>query len=172
MRGKAEHPRSASEMHWITPAYAGKSRTAFCGSTGRKDHPRVCGEKRSWSTSTAGNLGSPPRMRGKGRLCRSIIACLGITPAYAGKSTDSGISGRRPGDHPRVCGEKKTVLTVYNMPLGSPPRMRGKAASNTMADTWMRITPAYAGKSLLFRPCRPFRLDHPRVCGEKTKKIP
>ena len=36
----------------------------------------------------------------------------------------------------------------------------------------MRITPAYAGKSkCLMQTCR-VQEDHPRICGEKTKKIP
>ena len=36
----------------------------------------------------------------------------------------------------------------------------------------MRITPAYAGKSDVFVVWRVEPKDHPRVCGEKTKKIP
>ena len=36
----------------------------------------------------------------------------------------------------------------------------------------MRITPAYAGKSGLADTRRRNLLDHPRLCGEKTKKIP
>ena len=56
--------------------------------------------------------------------------------------------------------------------MGSPPPMRGKddLVSGVAAGT--RITPAYAGKSH----SSGFRYagiwDHPRLCGEKTKKIP
>ena len=34
------------------------------------------------------------------------------------------------------------------------------------------ITPAYAGKSSVARSQPRTAPDHPRVCGEKTKKIP
>ena len=34
------------------------------------------------------------------------------------------------------------------------------------------ITPAYAGKSVEVRAGNLWEKDHPRVCGEKTKKIP
>ena len=34
------------------------------------------------------------------------------------------------------------------------------------------ITPAYAGKRSLSFFSPPLSWDHPRVCGEKTKKIP
>ena len=41
-----------------------------------------------------------------------------------------------------------------------------------MIVTFIRITPAYAGKTLTgLNPYFP-NWDHPRVCGEKTKKIP
>ena len=36
----------------------------------------------------------------------------------------------------------------------------------------IRITPAYAGKSAAGSALLVGGLDHPRVCGEKTKKIP
>ena len=50
--------------------------------------------------------------------------------------------------------------------------MRGKGKYNVLEQQAMGITPAYAGKRLteLFGPAGIG--DHPRVCGEKTKKIP
>ena len=50
--------------------------------------------------------------------------------------------------------------------------MRGKDDDLDEIDYWDRITPAYAGKRW-FRSLSSFALgDHPRLCGEKTKKIP
>ena len=75
-------------------------------------------------------------------------------------------------DHPRVCGEKETLKGVWLALWGSPPRMRGKAFRVGRGIDFVGITPAYAGKSItLFNPAVIIR-DHPRVCGEKTKKIP
>ena len=107
-------------------------------------------------------------MRGKANS-RSLIFCaLGITPAYAGKSSAAVFRGFLYGDHPRLCGEKFRVLPfrvprrqdhprlcgekllVYTPKtpyVGSPPPMRGKVAPSTPKRKTMRITPAYAGKS-------------------------
>ena len=66
MRGKAHDLfRQATKMG-ITPAYAGKSDGERARTTKRKDHPRVCGEKRKAQTFLSWRKGSPPRMRGKG----------------------------------------------------------------------------------------------------------
>ena len=50
--------------------------------------------------------------------------------------------------------------------------MRGKASQNPFASDSLRITPAYAGKSRKPVHCRKPVQDHPRLCGEKAKKIP
>ena len=52
-------------------------------------------------------------------------------------------------DHPRVCGEKGTAPQAPGHPRGSPPRMRGKAGSHPRMIIVVRITPAYAGKSIV-----------------------
>ena len=50
--------------------------------------------------------------------------------------------------------------------------MRGKVFFIACVELKFRITPAYAGKSICHVSyCVCYR-DHPRVCGEKTKKIP
>ena len=71
-----------------------------------------------------------------------------------------------------MCGEKlrKTALSVRE--LGSPPHVREKECINGAGKLPIGITPACAGKSpwALRRPGG--RRDHPRMCGEKTKKIP
>ena len=69
----------------ITPAYAGKSGKKNFPAGLRKDHPRVCGEKRLCGISPQRALGSPPRMRGKAHGAASTQPVPGITPAYAGK---------------------------------------------------------------------------------------
>ena len=51
-------------------------------------------------------------------------------------------------DHPRLCGEKGSRRFEKTEPAGSPPPMRGKAAYEGNGIVGIRITPAYAGKSL------------------------
>ena len=56
--------------------------------------------------------------------------------------------------------------------LGSPPRGRGKVAPVAVRPRWLWITPAWAGKSQMDETEFLRHWDHPRVGGEKTKKIP
>ena len=50
---------------------------------------------------------------------------------------------------------------------GSPPHGRGKALSSFTRNAFVRITPAWAGKSALCRRSISFPRDHPRMGGEK-----
>ena len=155
------------------------------------DHPRVCGEKVRRDAPAGGAVGSPPRMRGKAKELPPRQCYLGITPAYAGKSVCRWSRVDPSWDHPRVCGEKHVLRTSKQKSGGSPPRMRGKGADQTTRRVFPGITPAYAGKRCVcvcvcvcgitpaYAGKRYARLqkrrtneDHPRVCGEKTKKIP
>ena len=46
--------------------------------------------------------------------------------------------------------------------------MRGKGQATLLTKIYMRITPAYAGKSKEIGVDKKVGEDHPRVCGEKT----
>ena len=112
-------------------------------------------------------LGSPPRMRGKGRSSILSSTCTGITPAYAGKRYDFYSICYRRWDHPRVCGEKSSPILDCKSPVGSPPRMRGKGIVPEIQRTGCGITPAYAGKRCPRDRGAGQNQDYPRVCGEK-----
>ena len=95
----------------------------------------------------------------------------GITPADAGKTFCRRLPRADTRDHPRGCGENADDTGVTKEGAGSPPRMRGKLCRRINYWQALRITPADAGKTqsckyevLLFQ-------DHPRGCGENTKKI-
>ena len=45
VRGKVDNQLTASSDTRITPACAGKRPHTVCVEQGRRDHPRVCGEK-------------------------------------------------------------------------------------------------------------------------------
>ena len=129
-------------------------------------------------------------MRGKVYSPSSPYITSGITPAYAGKRNEISFrwNGRKdhpricgkssqlrrwPGvmrDHPRICGEKSALTNCLLFPLGSPPHMRGKAFLPTPAMVLSRITPAYAGKSVLLVFQSAVNRDHPRICGEKLPR--
>ena len=94
MRGKVKTFCKPKDVDRITPAYAGKSTRRLAARRPGRDHPRICGEKRTGTAALACNWGSPPHMRGKEAFESADYVIVGITPAYAGKS--------RP-DHPPRC---------------------------------------------------------------------
>ena len=167
MRGKDGVNDSAQAVTGITPACAGKRDKAGLPFAPVRDHPRVCGEKTSASSLFNTAAGSPPRVRGKELRVETCFSHDGITPAYAGKRSLPLMQASSSQDHPRVCGEKRSISIFSRQALGSPPRMRGKALQLPLCILDMRITPAYAGKSNTFL-CKGLTArDHPRVCGEK-----
>ena len=118
----------------ITPAYAGKRDLVISGSGDIEDHPRVCGEKFTLSSSTAVSPGSPPRMRGKAPAQTLTGSASRITPACAGKRQRQSGHNEAYRDHPRVCGEKLGMTQLSGCSTGSPPRMRGKDATKALAE--------------------------------------
>ena len=172
VRGKGRQPCYCKSSPGITPACAGKRESSFFRILISEDHPRVCGEKLVAHHSTYRRIGSPPRVRGKESAGDRWRRWLGITPACAGKSYTCQLEVQDGWDHPRVCGEKKLTLEGLFSIVGSPPRVRGKASRPSQYLSAYRITPACAGKSSISRWRRVPAWDHPRVCGEKTKKSP
>jgi len=111
MRGKDALCNDAESNRGITPACAGKRPPAARWNSPAGDHPRVCGEKTLTDHAPISLLGSPPRMRGKEYLASSIVAAMGITPAYAGKRHHPEPGQSSSEDHLRVCGEKASRIT-------------------------------------------------------------
>ncbi len=172
VRGKGGFSSMRQAVHRITPAGAGKS-LAGRGMTARsRDHPRGCGEKGSINYIWGLVRGSPPRVRGKVEQIFLDWDHRGITPAGAGKSSLIGNLLPGSGDHPRGCGEKILEQRDRAHTEGSPPRVRGKARELRDKAALIGITPAGAGKSFPERSLLSPSQDHPRGCGEKTKRIP
>ena len=161
MRGKDGCVRDAVDSRGITPAYAGKRTPCRNTSLRYWDHPRVCGEKKLNISPVPPHQGSPPHMRGKEIWRLRWTTRKRITPAYAGKSFRGGFWGGNCRDHPRVCGEKIEQRIRDYQAGGSPPHILYCSL------VCSRITPAYAGKSILSDALRAGREDHPRICGEK-----
>ena len=146
MRGKARHIAHRYGDRRITPAYAGKSPSWWAWAAAGRDHPRLCGEKEAAASAVWRQSGSPPPMRGKGFGWLIDHKDEGITPAYAGKRCTPQSYRAIYRDHPRLCGEKRQILTEKRKAAGSPPPMRGKVHIVIHTIAIIRITPAYAGK--------------------------
>ena len=172
VRGKVACKVQAVCYEGITPACAGKRGCPHSGPGTTRDHPRVCGEKGFVSGWKNGPEGSPPHVRGKVNAALFLVVIFGITPACAGKSHRRSNLHVQQGDHPRMCGEKSLLPSSPSQRMGSPPHVRGKAVKLAQYFDVTGITPACAGKSPSFRMISNKNGDHPRMCGEKTKKIP
>ena len=105
-------------------------------------------------------------MRGKPLYRLDHLEDARITPAHAGKTLLSLSALMRDADHPRACGENRYKCYEDKVPIGSPPRMRGKHSIDSAVLKLLRITPAHAGKTLLRRINALVKADHPRACGE------
>ena len=91
---------------------------------------------------------------------------LRITPARAGKTSSTILSGHIQQDHPRSCGKDMGFPSDPRTLPGSPPLVRERRSVATVCRQSWGITPARAGKTKLQRrPIHPIE-DHPRSCGK------
>ena len=131
-----------------------------------RDHPRVCGEHKLFTSLLRKRRGSSPRMRGTLQASRRSGARPGIIPAYAGNTSSQASSTSKPRDHPRVCGEHFLHAFLDRFSKGSSPRMRGTHAFVVACGDVAGIIPAYAGNTGRSDWSHSRARDHPRVCGE------
>ena len=150
----------------ITPACAGKTRLSSGSAILIRDHPRMCGKDPIPWQASARPSGSPPHVRE--RHFHMIIMRWrdGITPACAGKTYGSLFRFVGGKDHPRMCGkDSEKWLRLHGM-IGSPPHVRERLPHDFILVLRLRITPACAGKTVIFRICVKSMGDHPRMCGK------
>lgn len=172
MREKAAKRRRHICAGGITPAYAGKRVRCSQQALPRTDHPRMCGEKHNRSYQQGLERGSPPHVRGKEFDDETGEFQKGITPAYAGKRKTAWKGEGKKRITPACAGKSQIHLTELQHHHGSPPHVRGKVELVGCVKLCLGITPACAGKSAAYASSTAASQDHPRMCGEKTKKIP
>ena len=166
VRGKLAFDVCRAYRRRITPAGAGKTIIADRYFFLSPDHPRRCGENTERDSNRCYTPGSPPQVRGKQQGYSEEDFNRRITPAGAGKTGFALLSLLGLEDHPRRCGENAATMIPYTAPLGSPPQVRGKLNHATSCRLYEWITPAGAGKTVLFVGLSVARQDHPRRCGE------
>ena len=89
-------------------------------------------------------------MRGKRLHGLECPAGVRNIPAYAGKTTNRSSVGGASG--------------------GTSPRMRGKLIASEIVYKPLGNIPAYAGKTLQLQPDQVILEEHPRVCGENSRR--
>ena len=171
MRGTHRIPAQIRIVLGIIPAYAGNTHAVSFTLCQMRDHPRVCGEHRRTTSPFFAFTGSSPRMRGTRFVQSAAQNAPGIIPAYAGNTYNPYRCGTGDRDHPRVCGEHIAGMRAMPASSGSSPRMRGTLRPQGRDAAGPGIIPAYAGNtSSTAMACRR-NGDHPRVCGEHTKRL-
>ena len=170
MRG-ARYPRGEHKLsRGIIPADAGSTgRPRHCKPS-NKDHPRGCGEHRSSLVRHMPYSGSSPRMRGAQRRPDQQSERQRIIPADAGSTPGRAWEPEKPGDHPRGCGEHSGMTLEWALVQGSSPRMRGAPLARSRHVVCLRIIPADAGSTRGWHRRTAGRWDHPRGCGEHTRR--
>ena len=108
----------------ITPACAGRIASEQETSPTYGDHPRACGKNRPAATLLLFPTGSPPRMREESVRRRAWKSPGRITPAHAGRMSESSPYWFFHWDHPRACGKNSSTASEDPPHGGSPPRMR------------------------------------------------
>ena len=139
MQGKGQQHVLPGQLDGITPAHAGKRCTDLRLRPHTGDHPRACGEKEQNYRDVFNGMGSPPRVRGKGRPVQVHRPYRGITPARAGKRSRSCACRNADGDHPRACGayvhpclRSKIIPSPYAFPAPIPPETAWRKRSASL----------------------------------------
>ena len=150
----------------IIPACAGSTPRRLSRNPARRDHPRMCGEHVSGSRGRSPRSGSSPHVRGAPWPSRRGLALGGIIPACAGSTHFRLPADCLAWDHPRMCGEHRTLTDEASEPWGSSPHVRGAQAGLRHAAEAQGIIPACAGSTCCPSFLLQLRWDHPRMCGE------
>ena len=124
------------------------------------------GENIAAYRACVGRAGSSPRGRGKPACTIHRARCIGLIPAWAGKTRRAFRAPACSAAHPRVGGENHLPRRSPVRAAGSSPRGRGKQLTGLQRRDLDRLIPAWAGKTRRRgRRPRP-RPAHPRVGGE------
>ena len=132
----------------------------------------MCGEHWSQCRVCAPVEGSSPHVRGA--LVSSFIKTIqcGIIPACAGSTLGMGNWCRFRWDHPRMCGEHKSMAFCVGTLRGSSPHVRGARGCQQLQQSYLGIIPACAGSTCHDRRENAGVRDHPRMCGEHVSSSP
>ena len=133
----------------ITPAYAGNTSAISTGSEKLQDHPRLRGKHVAISRYPQSIGGSPPLTRETHREGKRRTGKPGITPAYAGNTNGDALLAEYDRDHPRLRGKHVQLQRAGTLGMGSPPLTRETPSRIFIEQVDNRITPAYAGNTLL-----------------------
>ena len=172
MRGKPFRYLFSSVNDGSIPACAGEASAMMRSSRATRVYPRVCGGSAVAGTTTGGNQGLSPRVRGKRSEPGAADDEARSIPACAGEALDTITWVGAIRVYPRVCGGSRISIRGRAGRAGLSPRVRGKPIPICIRKAWSWSIPACAGEAS--RP--PSRIArnkvYPRVCGGSTPTAP
>ena len=167
-RGKRSLVLPASWSMRLIPAWAGKTEAGDEKGSTFEAHPRVGGENEETMRPKTFAGGSSPRGRGKRQPSRLCHRRSRLIPAWAGKTAVRRGGGHVRPAHPRVGGENGEKWDTATPRGGSSPRGRGKPGQGSCYRAWVRLIPAWAGKTWSMILLSVMGPAHPRVGGENA----
>ena len=133
------------------PAYAGNARQEKRSTHFRSVHPRIRGERRQGFNPPIQCGGSSPHTRGTHLWSGQVVRQNRFIPAYAGNALAPQDRASQDAVHPRIRGERYTI--VHAVRIGD------------------RFIPAYAGNAILASAAdKPLKV-HPRIRGERCREL-
>ena len=136
-----------------SPHARGRLLAQVAGMNWERITPRMRGEDWVYRISGSCPTGSPPHARGRRDWGAPVREQERITPACAGKTRRMWVSSSPRADHPRMRGEDIAWSISPGCGAGSPPHARGRRRRRRRHRADAGITPACAGKMVLFRKC-------------------
>ena len=166
VRGTYEVEHHGLSYTGLIPAGAGNMCTRKRYAARRGAHPRGCGEHRYATTQLLKPAGSSPRVRGTFLIVINPGSNTGLIPAGAGNIRLQMRQRRKPGAHPRGCGEHVFYRLYRPLGTGSSPRVRGTWVIALGLLATRGLIPAGAGNMRQKLVALAWLRAHPRGCGE------
>ena len=165
VRGNRPENGSVDERIRPIPACAGEPTEASRLHRANAAYPRVCGGTQWASVDTLEISGLSPRVRGNLNDGRSRSRYSGPIPACAGEPNSISPSALSAAAYPRVCGGTRLSSSVFVIPNGLSPRVRGNPVRVPLVIMSSRPIPACAGEPRASGARAGHGAAYPRVCG-------
>ena len=159
---------AATGVSGSSPRVRGTARFTWNGLMSSRVIPACAGNGFASLRSSPARSGSSPRVRGTGFPALRNSGRHRVIPACAGNGVGVPCSILYSPGHPRVCGERSSMLLRSLRLRGSSPRVRGTEQRGYQTDNVRRVIPACAGNGRARLAKSSESTGHPRVCGERS----
>ncbi len=162
--GRVQAVRSRRLLR-VTPAPAGRTRSARRARKATSGYPRACGTDARGALRPARRLGLPPRLRDGPVEIGGHDSAGRVTPAPAGRTGEAWERAMRIAGYPRACGTDWAEGEGRRVSGGLPPRLRDGQPVVAGRVAASRVTPAPAGRTTTRWSSASAGPGYPRACG-------